>query len=412
MAGRPAPGGSTPFPGLGPTLTNHCSPLREIRTLGYVFRLLILASRGRVVQEPDNHVQTTPAKTGTSAAPSAPRSAEPAVIQTDRLVKQFGRITALNGLSIRVERGEIFGLLGQNGAGKTTLIKILLGILKPTEGDASLLREPVGSVGVLRRVGYLPEDHRFPEYHSAASLLDFYGSLLEMPAQMKKQRIPEVLELVGIKGRMHYKIRTYSKGMKQRLGIAQALMHNPEVIFLDEPTDGVDPVGRREIRETLTDLKGRGVTIFLNSHLLGEVELICDRVVILDRGEIIRQGSISELTEQKGTFRVGLADRQAFPLEEVRQLGYAAHRAGEHYEIVLKDQQTIDPVVDLIRSKGLSLRHLVEKRQTLEDLFVQTVEAVEPGMDQRGRRREVGSAERRPPRERDPRDRDSREPRR
>jgi ABC-2 type transport system ATP-binding protein len=369
------------------------------------------------VQQPDNHGQVT---TGQADSRVQPRQAQTgagitfggsAVIQTDRLVKHFGRIQALKGVTLRVDRGEIFGLLGQNGAGKTTLIKILLGILKPTEGDASLLGEPVGHVGIRRKIGYLPEDHRFPEYHTGASLLDFYGSLLEMPTALKKQRIPEVLELVGIKGRMHYKIRTYSKGMKQRLGIAQALMHNPEMIFLDEPTDGVDPVGRREIRETLTDLKTRGVTIFLNSHLLGEVELICDRVMILDRGEVIRQGSIAELTEQKGTFQVGLAERQSFPAEEVRQLGFAVSRLGEHYEVVLKEGQTIDPVVDFLRSKGLSIRHLVEKRQTLEDLFVQTVEAVEPGMDQRGRRREVGSGGERPrPRDRDPRD--SRDPRR
>jgi ABC-2 type transport system ATP-binding protein len=194
--------------------------------------------------------------------------------------------------------------------------------------------------------------------------------------------------------------------MKQRMGIAQALMHNPDVIFFDEPTDGVDPVGRREIREILHELKGRGTTIFLNSHLLGEVELICDRCVIMDRGEIIREGSIAELTEQKGTYQVGLAERQVFPLEDVRKAGFAAHRVGEYHEVVLKEGQNIDVLVDLIRSKGLSLRHLIEKRQTLEDLFVQTVEAVEPGVDARGhRRREVGG-ESGPRRDRDPRDRD------
>jgi ABC-2 type transport system ATP-binding protein len=305
------------------------------------------------------------------------------VIVTENLVKHFGKIRALKGVSISVERGEIFGLLGQNGAGKTTLIKILLGILNPTEGSAWLLDEPAGRVGVRRRVGYLPEDHRFPEYHTGYSLLDFYGSLLEMPRSMRRQRIPEVLEMVGLKGRMYYKIRTYSKGMKQRTGIAQALMHNPDVIFMDEPTDGVDPVGRREIRQMMQDLKQRGVTMFLNSHLLGEVELICDRVAILDRGERIRYGSIRELTQQKGTFVLGLADGQNFPLDEAAKLGFpSVKKAGIHWEIDLLDGQTIDPVIDLLRNKDLSLRHLVEKRQTLEDLFVETVEAVEPGLDE------------------------------
>ena len=166
-------------------------------------------------------------------------------------------------MSLTVERGEIFGLLGQNGAGKTTLIKILLGVIRKTEGEARLLDRPAGTASVRRRVGYLPEDHRFPDYHTGASLLDFYGALLDVPARVRRQRIPEMLDMVGLKGRMHYKIRTYSKGMKQRLGIAQALLHEPDVIFLDEPTDGVDPVGRREIRDLMQPLKAEGKTIFL-----------------------------------------------------------------------------------------------------------------------------------------------------
>src|SRR5262249_61898526 len=168
--------------------------------------------------------------------------------------------------------------LGQNGAGKTTLIKILLGITQLTDGEARLLDEPAGRTQVRRRVGYLPEDHQFPGYHSGYSLMDFYGQLYGVGPTDRKRKIPEALELVGIAGRMHSKIKTYSKGMKQRLGIAQSLLHNPEVIFLDEPTDGVDPVGRREIRELMSQLKAKGHTIFLNSHLLGEVELVCDRV--------------------------------------------------------------------------------------------------------------------------------------
>jgi ABC-2 type transport system ATP-binding protein len=250
-----------------------------------------------------------------------------------------------------------------------------------------LLDEEAGTPSVRSRVGYLPEDHRFPDYHTGYSLLDFYGSLLGVSRSDRKKRIPPMLELVGIKGRMDYKIRTYSKGMKQRLGIAQAMMHDPEVIFLDEPTDGVDPVGRREIRAIMQRLKDEGKTIFLNSHLLSEVELVCDRVGILQQGEFIRSGTIAELTEQRGMFVIGLAPGQAFPREEVAKQGFQVTPQGELWEIGLKDGQSIDPVVDLLRSRGLNLRHLTEKRQTLEDLFVETVEAAEPGVDQRARRR-------------------------
>ncbi|HZU38111.1 MAG TPA: ABC transporter ATP-binding protein, partial [Gemmataceae bacterium] len=299
------------------------------------------------------------------------------VIVTDRLVKECGPIKALQGVSLTVERGEIYGLLGQNGAGKTTMIKILLGIARLTDGSARLLGEPAGTVAVRRRVGYLPEDHRFPDYHTGYSLLDLYGALLEVPRAVRRRHIPEMLEVVGLKGRMHTKIRTYSKGMKQRLGIAQALLHRPEVIFLDEPTDGVDPVGRREIRTLLQRLKDEGTTLFLNSHLLSEVELICDRVGILDRGEMIREGTIAELTEQRGLYQIGLAPEQAFPRDELAKLGYSVRPLGELWEVGLKDGQSIDNVLDLLRARGLRLRHLTEKRQTLEDLFVQTVEAAE-----------------------------------
>jgi ABC-2 type transport system ATP-binding protein len=303
------------------------------------------------------------------------------VIVTDRLVKHYGRITALQGVSLRVEKGEIFGLLGQNGAGKTTLLKVLLGIIAASDGHAELLGQPAGTAAVRRRVGYLPEDHRFPDYHTAASLLDFYGSLLDVPARQRRERIPRLLALVGLKGRMYYKLRTYSKGMRQRFGIAQALVNEPDLIFLDEPTDGVDPVGRREIRDLLESLQREGKTIFINSHLLGEVELICDRVAILNRGAVVREGDIASLTRQKGLFEVGLAPGEQFPTEEVSKLGCSARFAGDRWEVTLAEGQGIDPVVAVLHARGLHLRHLVEKRQSLEDLFIQTVESAEPGVD-------------------------------
>lgn len=323
-----------------------------------------------------------------------------AVIETRELRKTYGKIEALKGVSIRVEPGQIYGLLGQNGAGKTTLIKILLGIVRKTDGDASLLGHAAGDAAARKRVGYLPEDHAFPGYHTGHSLMDFYGQLVGMSRDDRRRMIPEMLELVGIAGRMHSKIRTYSKGMKQRLGIAQSLLHAPDLIILDEPTDGVDPLGRREIRELMGRLKEKGHTLFLNSHLLGEVELVCDRVAILQQGTLVREGTIADLTRQAGRYDVGLAEGQAFPADAAVKLGFAVQPLPDKpglFEVTLPTGQTIDPVLRLVAEKGLSLRHLVEKKQTLEDAFLATVEGAEPGVDRRpkGRRgaRPVGGAD-------------------
>ena len=311
------------------------------------------------------------------------------VIETRELRKTYGRIEALKGVSIRVEKGQIYGLLGQNGAGKTTLIKILLGIVRLTDGEATMLSHPAGTVDIRRRVGYLPEDHQFPGYHTGYSLMNFYGALYGVPTDVRRRKIPETLELVGIAGRMNSKIKTYSKGMKQRLGIAQSLLHDPELIILDEPTDGVDPMGRREIREMMGRLKEAGHTIFLNSHLLGEVELICDRVAILHQGQLVREGTIAELTKQKGVYIIGVADGQAFPTDAIIKIGYAVRPLPERpglYEVALSEGQVIDPVVKYLFDHQLNLRHLVEKKQTLEDVFMMTLERAEPGVDRRPRR--------------------------
>jgi ABC-2 type transport system ATP-binding protein len=331
------------------------------------------------------------------------------LIQASGLRKQFKRgREVLRGVNLDVPRGTVLGLLGKNGAGKTTLIKILLGIATKTDGEAELLGRPAGTTDVRRNVGYLPEDHQFPGYHTGYSLMDFYGSLYGVPRDERRRKIPETLELVGIAGRMNSKIKTYSKGMKQRLGIAQALLHDPELIVLDEPTDGVDPLGRREIRELMGRLKERGHTIFLNSHLLGEVELICDRVAILRMGELIREGTIAELTEQKGRFEIGLAAGQHFPEREVAAMGFAVRKLPaahvpkgaaappEVWEVGLTDGQSIDGLLRMIFEKGLGLRHLVEKKQSLEDAFLATVEGAEPGVDKKpgGRATAVGGSDR------------------
>jgi ABC-2 type transport system ATP-binding protein len=295
------------------------------------------------------------------------------VIETRALCKNYGKIEALRGVSLTVARGEVFGLLGQNGAGKTTLIKVLLGIAWKTDGDAMLLGSPIGDAAVRERVGYLPEDHRFPGHHSGWSLMDFYGKLMGLERRHRRRRSAELLELVGLTKRMYSKVSTYSKGMKQRLGVAQAILHDPDVIFLDEPTDGVDPVGRREIRAIMDRLRDDGKTVFLNSHLLGEVELICDRVAIMQRGEIIREGTVEALTRMSGLYTIGLAPGEVFPRDEIIKHGYQATPEGDFWEVGLADGQTIDSVVRLLVAHDLNLRHLVEKRQTLEDQFVEVV---------------------------------------
>jgi ABC-2 type transport system ATP-binding protein len=309
------------------------------------------------------------------------------VVDIQDLSKSYGRIQALRDVTLKVDRGEIFGLLGQNGAGKSTMIKILLGIVRKTHGEASLLGQPAGTTAVRARVGYLPEDHAFPGYHTSRSLLDFYGRLYGLSRGDRQKRIQEALDIVGLRKRQDYKIKTYSKGMKQRLGIASAFFHDPEVIFLDEPTDGVDPVGRKEIRDLLTQLKGEGRTIFVNSHLLGEVEMISDRVAILHQGKMVRQGTVADLTKAEGRATIGLADGDEFPVEEIARLGYRTEPAGLRHEVLLgTDFGGIDKVLQLINAKGLRLRHLVEKKQTLEDVFVTMVEAGEPGTDEKRRK--------------------------
>jgi ABC-2 type transport system ATP-binding protein len=319
------------------------------------------------------------------------------VVDIQDLSKSYGSIHALKGVTLEVDRGQIFGLLGQNGAGKSTMIKVLLGIVRKTDGIANLLGEPAGTAHVRAKVGYLPEDHAFPGYHTSASLLDFYGRLYGLSRTERMKRIDESLDIVGLRKRKDYKIRTYSKGMKQRLGIASAFFHDPEVIFLDEPTDGVDPVGRKEIRDLLQQLKGEGRTIFVNSHLLGEVEMISDRVAILHQGQLVRMGTVDDLTRQEGRFVVGLAPNEIFPLDEVNKLGFRTEKVGDHHEVIFgTDGQAIDQVMQLLTSKGLHVRHLLEKKQSLEDVFVNMIESGEPGTDEK--RKKTQRTERKLPR--------------
>jgi ABC-2 type transport system ATP-binding protein len=289
------------------------------------------------------------------------------------------RIEALRGVTLEVGRGEIFGLLGPNGAGKTTLIKILLGIVHGTGGGASLLGRPAGSRVARKDVGYLPENHRIPRHHTGYSALAFFGSLSGLSRHETRRRRDALLEAVGLAGWGNTSVKKYSKGMLQRLGLALALAHDPGLLILDEPTDGVDPVGRSEMRALLQGLKAQGKTIFINSHLLQEVELVCDRVAILDRGQMLRQGSIAEVTAHaEAEVRFVVAGSQAAlraALADVRDAESHPLSDGQ-FALVLKsaDQAVVDRVVDRLRASALSIISMSPRRQTLEEAFLGILE--------------------------------------
>ncbi|MBI4563330.1 MAG: ABC transporter ATP-binding protein [Planctomycetes bacterium] len=297
------------------------------------------------------------------------------VIETRGLVKHYRNVQALKGVSVAVEAGEIYGLLGRNGAGKTTMVKILLGIAHRTAGEAFLLGRPVGDPAARARVGFLPEDHRFPDYHTAESALDFYASLSGMSRRDRRARIPEMIERVGLKEAARRKIRTYSKGMKQRLGLGQAMIHDPDVLFLDEPTDGVDPVGRKQIRDVLVDLKSRGKTIFLNSHLLSEVELVSDRVAILELGLLRREGDVPSMTTAKDVYELRFDGRIDPLLPEIQKRVRGLRRIDQGIEVDVDGRDALNGVIDFVRDRGIGLVGLTPKKQTLEDVFLQTIDS-------------------------------------
>jgi len=288
------------------------------------------------------------------------------------------KIDALQGVSFAVGRGEIFGLLGPNGAGKTTLIKVLLGIVRATGGRASLLGLPAGSRDGRRQVGYLPENHRIPRHHTGNSALDFFGALSGLSRSEIHRRRGPLLEAVGLAPWGKTSVRKYSKGMLQRLGLAQAMLHDPALLVLDEPTDGVDPVGRSEMRRILQRLKSEGKTIFINSHLLQEVELVCDRVAILDHGQVLRHGTIAEVTAHRSDADVRLVVTATEPTIRSALAGISAElRPFEgQCEIVLAgaDQADVNRVVDRLRAAGVSLVSLIRTRQTLEQAFLGILE--------------------------------------
>lgn len=307
-------------------------------------------------------------------------------IETDGLTKIFRSRTALNwtprlvpavnGISLRVVRGTTFGLLGANGAGKTTFVKMLLSAVHPTAGSARIFGRDAREPEARRPIGYLPENHRFPTYFTGEGMLDFYAALSGVAAGERRKRIPELLQRVGLEGWGTMRIGKYSKGMLQRLGLAQALIHSPTLLILDEPSDGVDPVGRRHIREILGELEQRGVTIFINSHLLVEVELFCREVAILRKGVVALQGEVKQLTAGKG-YRLTAAEVPENLRAELAARASATAARNGIVDFQFGARAEVNAAVDLLRSAQCEIEAITPTTSTLEEIFVKTVEGKE-----------------------------------
>jgi len=300
-------------------------------------------------------------------------------IETASLTKVYrsrwsGReVRAVDDISLKVPRGTIFGLLGPNGAGKTTFVKLLLSAVHPTAGSAMIFGRDAREPEARRPIGYLPENHRFPTYFTGAGMLDFYAALSGLDGARRKKLIPELLELVGLAQWGSVRLGKYSKGMLQRVGLAQALIHSPNMLILDEPTDGVDPVGRRQIREILTRFEEKGVTIFINSHLLAEVEAICREAAILHKGKVALSGTMRELTAGKG-YRLTATTPPENLLDQLRAKASSAATRNGFVDFQFPTRELVNEAVDLLRGERCEIESLAPTTSTLEDVFVKTVE--------------------------------------
>ncbi len=297
------------------------------------------------------------------------------VIDLHHVEKTYkGKVHALRDVRMQVHAGEIFGLLGPNGAGKSTLVKIMMTVVRPNRAEGTLLGHPIGHKAALRRVGYLPEHHRFPRYLTGRQALEFYGALARVDRPSRRRRATELLSTIGMTDWADKKIGTYSKGMMQRVGLAQALMNDPELVILDEPTDGVDPVGRKDIRDILLALRDKGKTIFINSHLLSELEMVCDRVAILVQGRVVRQGRIDDLTADSRRYEI-VIDAAAPPWVAGDSDVRVEAGTGGRCTLVCKgvEAPSIQSILDRLRADKLTIVSVQPVRETLEDLFMRAV---------------------------------------
>ncbi len=293
----------------------------------------------------------------------------PAVL-TIELRKEFRTTTALGGLSMTVGRGEVFGFLGPNGAGKTTAVKLLLGLVRPSGGEAMVLGAPAGDRETRRRIGYLPELFRFQSWLTASEVLMLHGRLIQLPRVRAMSAIDEVLETVGLAERRGDKVGTFSKGMQQRLGLAVALVGDPDLVILDEPTSALDPVGRHDVRGIIRRVRERGATVFLNTHLLEEAEHVCDRVCVIDRGRSIATGALVDLLGRSSSVRLKVAGLSDDDLAVIAKFGDVA-RDGEWLTVARIQADEIPALVAAVVSAGGRIGAVIPEQQTLEERFLE-----------------------------------------
>jgi len=314
---------------------------------------------------------TMPAMTVQSPGPgSAP------AIETHELSKRFGRTTALAGLSMRVEPGEVFGFLGPNGAGKTTSVKLLLGLTAASSGSGLVLGAPIGDRETRRRIGYLPELFRYQSWLRAREVLRLHADLARLPANRRAAEVESALETVGLAERANDPVGTFSKGMQQRLGLGAALLGSPELVFLDEPTSALDPVGRTEVRQIIRAARDRGVTVFLNSHLLSEVELVCDRVAVVNRGRVVASGTLDELLgEQAVILRVSALSAEG--RNRLGEFGAVETDPADPERMTIRpiDPARIPELVAAIVHAGGQVHAVAQGRETLEERFLELLGA-------------------------------------
>jgi ABC-2 type transport system ATP-binding protein len=280
---------------------------------------------------------------------------------------------ALEPLHLTVEDGEIFGFLGPNGAGKTTTLKMLMGLVFPTAGTARILGKEIGDTEVKAQVGFLPEQPYFYDYLTARELLEYYGQLSGVPAKDRSRRVSEMLDHVGLRDSANVQLRKFSKGMLQRVGIAQAILHNPKLVFLDEPMSGLDPMGRREVRDLIEQLKQAGKTVFFSTHILSDAEALCDRVAVLHLGKLRAVGAVADLTSSVGG-RVELIWQGTSIPQALAALGAECHAARDTVRALVPEANQ-DAALDALRRERLHLVSLTPVRTSLEDYFVAKVQS-------------------------------------
>ncbi len=306
-----------------------------------------------------------------------------AILEIENLSKIYrtgflGRPTrALNGIDLAIENNEIFGYLGPNGAGKTTTIKTILGIIRPTTGIIKMFGKPFSQTELKQNIGYMPENPYFYSYLSAAEMLDFYAQLFEMPKSDRRERAAKLLEIVGISHSKKQLLRSFSKGMLQRIGLAQALINDPSLVILDEPMSGLDPIGRKEVRDIILDLHEQGKTIFFSSHILSDVEMICDRVAIVLNGKIIRIGILEEmLASTVDTVEITVKGLPQTGFDELLAHWYKMIYSSDKTLIKVDSEEEIYTAVDIVKKHKAKVISIIPNKASLEDLFMQQVREV------------------------------------